>query len=169
MFDCERNGASRRCISRSASPTRMAASYIDGTFQIVSWSGRLWWRSRMLVTPWVIARFPDDSTTITRSSFFSYTRIFVNVSMWSTPALVRESDAKIMPLSRRRAQQYVIWAKLGPRLRGDDWARSLLDGGGGEEAALDLGREVLHGDEESGQVFVQAAREDVGDAPVLQP
>ena len=33
------------------------------------------------------------------------TRIFVNVETWSTPALVRESEAKIMPASRRRATQ----------------------------------------------------------------
>ena len=106
MLACDRNGPSRRAISRSASPTSAAASYIERTFQMVSsLSAAAAWRSRMLVTPCVIARLPEESVTITRSSFFSYTRILVNVAMWSTPALVRESEAKIIPESRRRATQ----------------------------------------------------------------
>ncbi len=61
----------------------------------------------MLVTPCVMARLPDESSTITRSSFFSYTFILQNVAMWSTPALVRESEAKSMPESSSKATQYV--------------------------------------------------------------
>jgi hypothetical protein len=34
-------------------------------------SSALEWRSRMLITPWVIARLPEESVTMTRSSFFS--------------------------------------------------------------------------------------------------
>ena len=87
-------------------PTNVTASYIEFAFQIVSTpSSALACRSRMLTTPCVMARLPEERTTITRSSFFSYTRIFEKVAMWSTPALVRESLAKIMPVSRRSATQ----------------------------------------------------------------
>jgi hypothetical protein len=53
----------------------------------------------------VIDRFPDDSVTITRSPGLTNVRIFENREIWSTPALVRESDAKIMPASSVIATQ----------------------------------------------------------------
>ena len=46
---------------------------------------------------WVIDRLPDDSMTITRSPGCTNVRIFEKRAIWSTPALVRESDAKIIP------------------------------------------------------------------------
>ena len=51
----------------------------------------------MLIAFCVIDRLPDDSMTMTRSPSRANTRILEKRAIWSTPALVRESDAKIMP------------------------------------------------------------------------
>ena len=53
----------------------------------------------------VVARLPDESTTITRSPGTSHTIILLKIAMLSGPALVRESDAKTMPSSTRAATQ----------------------------------------------------------------
>ena len=59
----------------------------------------------MLSAFWVMDRLPDDSVTITRSPSFAMTRIFEKRAIWSTPALVRESEAKSIPASRDMATQ----------------------------------------------------------------
>jgi hypothetical protein len=56
----------------------------------------------------VIDRLPEDIVTIIRSPSFFHTRILEKRAIWSTPAFVRESDAKIMPASSAMATQYVI-------------------------------------------------------------
>jgi hypothetical protein len=48
---------------------------------------------------------PAVTTTTTRSSGTSKTFILQNVATWSTPALVRESEAKTMPSSTAAATQ----------------------------------------------------------------
>ena len=59
----------------------------------------------MLIAFCVIDRLPDDSMTITRSPWRTNVRILEKREIWSTPALVRESDAKIIPASRDIATQ----------------------------------------------------------------
>ena len=59
----------------------------------------------MLIAFCVIDRLPEDSMTMTRSPSLAKTRIFEKRAIWSTPALVRESEAKIMPASSDIATQ----------------------------------------------------------------
>jgi hypothetical protein len=59
----------------------------------------------MLVTAWVIARLPAVCSTNTRSPGFCRTVVLRKVLMWSTPALVRESDRKTSPVSSSMATQ----------------------------------------------------------------
>src|SRR5437763_9014516 len=56
----------------------------------------------------VPARFPELNKTITRSPRRSNTVILQNLAMLSMPALVRESEAKIIPLSSITPIQYVM-------------------------------------------------------------
>ena len=53
----------------------------------------------------VIDRLPEHSVTMTRWPSAANTFIFEKRAIWSTPALVRESDAKIMPASSDMATQ----------------------------------------------------------------
>src|SRR4051794_4037950 len=69
--------------------------------------------SRILSAFWVIDRLPDERDTITRSPSCAKVRIFEKRETWSTPALVRESDANTMPASRDIATQYVIAGDFG--------------------------------------------------------
>ena len=57
------------------------------------------------MTACVPAKLPELRSTMTRSPLRSNTVILQNVDTLSSPALVRESDAKIMPLSRRTPTQ----------------------------------------------------------------
>jgi hypothetical protein len=59
----------------------------------------------VLTTVCVVARLPEFSSTSTRSSAVCSTVIFENVDTWSTPALVRESEANSSPSSRAIATQ----------------------------------------------------------------
>ena len=74
---------------RWLSPPRMRWSIMDSAFCVID-------------------RLPEDSATMTRSPSSANTRIFEKRAMWSTPALVRESEAKIMPASSAMATQYVM-------------------------------------------------------------
>ncbi len=60
----------------------------------------------------VPARLPELRSTSTRSPLRSNTVILQNLAMLSTPALVRESEAKIMPSSRFTPMQYVTFVVL---------------------------------------------------------
>jgi len=51
------------------------------------------------ITACVPARFPELNKTMTRSPRRSNTVILQNLAMLSTPALVRESEAKMIPWS----------------------------------------------------------------------
>ena len=53
----------------------------------------------MLIAFCVIDRLPEDSDHDDAVAVVSKTRILEKRAMWSTPALVRESDAKIIPAS----------------------------------------------------------------------
>jgi hypothetical protein len=59
----------------------------------------------MLIAFCVMDRLPDDNMTITRSPGRTKVRILEKRDTWSTPALVRESEAKIIPASRDIATQ----------------------------------------------------------------
>ena len=56
-------------------------------------------------------RLPADSSTMKRSSGFSYTIILRNELIWSSPALVRESDRNTSPAWSLMATQYVMAIK----------------------------------------------------------
>jgi hypothetical protein len=60
---------------------------------------------RRVVALWVIERLPEDRITTSRSSGTLKVYILRKVEIWSTPALVRESDANTMPASSIRATQ----------------------------------------------------------------
>ncbi len=81
-------------------------SNIDGAFHRCMWESppRARWSS-VLSAFCVIDRLPEDSVTITRWPSRAKIRILENRAIWSTPALVRESDAKIIPASRDMATQ----------------------------------------------------------------
>ena len=69
---------------------------------------------------WVPARLPELRSTITRSPARSNTVILQNFAKLSRPALVLESDAKIMPSSSLMPTQYVtLAASRGPALAGE--------------------------------------------------
>jgi hypothetical protein len=59
----------------------------------------------MLMAFCVMDRLPEDSMTITRSPGTTNVRILEKRETWSTPALVRVSDAKIIPASSDIATQ----------------------------------------------------------------
>ena len=100
---------SRRSISRIALATSLAASNITRAFQrlgvLLPASQRL---SNKPMTAWVPARFPELNNTMTRSPRYSNTVILQNFEMLSTPALVRESEAKTNPSSSITPTQYVM-------------------------------------------------------------
>jgi hypothetical protein len=92
--------------SRNASPIRRATSNIDSAFHSVRRSSPARLRcSRRLSAFCVMERLPDESVVMTRSPSRANTFIFENRAIWSTPALVRESDAKIIPASSAMATQ----------------------------------------------------------------
>ncbi len=106
MLFCIRYGPSRVFTSRSASPSSAATSNIDSAFHRFGTLSPARARcSRMLMAFCVIDRLPDDSETISLSPARWNTRIFEKRAIWSTPALVRESDAKIIPASSDIATQ----------------------------------------------------------------
>src|SRR6185436_6454169 len=106
---CIRNGPSRLFASRSESPIRRATSNIDVAFHRLRELSPAFARSSSMLSAFcVMDRLPDDSVTIVRSPSLAITRILEKRAIWSTPALVRESDAKIIPASRHMATQYVI-------------------------------------------------------------
>src|SRR5580698_9127699 len=61
-----------------------------------------------LITACVPARLPELSRTITRSPGRSNTVILQNLAKLSTPAFVRESDARTIPSLSKMPIQYVI-------------------------------------------------------------
>jgi hypothetical protein len=106
MLFCSRYPASRTRTSRTASPSIRATSNIDFAF-ITFGMGSLWrLRSSSTLTAFCVSdRLPDDSMTTTRSPAWANTRILEKRAIWSKPALVRESDAKIIPASSAIATQ----------------------------------------------------------------
>jgi hypothetical protein len=70
---------------------------------LLSGSSPRWVNTLMIA--WVPARLPELRRTITRSPLRSNTVILQNLAKLSIPALVRESDAKIMPSSSRTPTQ----------------------------------------------------------------
>ena len=60
---------------------------------------------KRLATACEVARLPAVSMMMLRSPSTPKVYIFLNVEMWSTPALVRVSEAKTMPSFRLRAAQ----------------------------------------------------------------
>src|SRR6185295_6030736 len=123
-------------MSRMASATSIATSNIVRALQRfppASPASQRWLST--LITACVPARLPELSKTITRSHRRSNTVILQNRATLSMPALVRESDAKIIPVSSVTPMQYVIPSaysqlisqQLGHRLQllhvlGDDLA-----------------------------------------------
>src|SRR5262249_49923965 len=124
--------------------------------------------SRMLRAFCVSERLPELSATMIRSPSRAKTRILEKRAIWSTPALVRESDAKIIPASSDMATQYVI---KQPGLRDGgilpDRVRALV--GRHEEVPVDLGTDLGDSIEELHKVLVQAELDDVVGLPVTQP
>ena len=77
------------------------------------------WFNR-LITAWVPARLPELSRTMTRLPPRSNTVILQNLAKLSMPAFVRESEAKIIPLSSMTPMQYVMqfaWYALDSTVR----------------------------------------------------
>src|SRR6185503_14275214 len=100
---------SRLSTARVASDTQVTASNIVRAVHRLHLPSSTSPRClRMLITACVPARFPELRSTMTRSPSRSNTVILQNFDTLSSPALVRESDAKIMPLSRRTPTQYVM-------------------------------------------------------------
>ena len=79
-------------------PTMRAAANMDSA-AIRSWPALASpsCRERMLTTDWVTERLPAVSNTNSRSPGRSNTNILRKVETRSTPALVRESEAKARP------------------------------------------------------------------------
>src|SRR5689334_21552745 len=124
----------------------------------------------MLIAFCVTDRLADDSMTITRSASRANTRIFEKRAIWSTPAFVRESDAKIMPASSDMATQYVMRKRMNYSSQHDDHnddysPRRLI--GGHEERAVHFVAEPRHMFQEIGQIFVEPEIHDVVGAPVV--
>jgi hypothetical protein len=83
-----------------------AMSNIDSALDRLSESSWAWVRSCSMLSAFcVIDRLPDDSVTITRSPSVAMMRILEKRAIWSTPAFVRESEAKSIPASRFMATQ----------------------------------------------------------------
>ncbi|MFO1414334.1 MAG: hypothetical protein U1F10_10605 [Burkholderiales bacterium] len=106
MLFCTRYGPSRVFTSRSESPRSRATSNIDSAFHRCIWlSPPRDFISRMLSAFWVIDRLPEHMVTMTRLPSRANTFILEKRAIWSTPALVRESEAKIIPASSDMATQ----------------------------------------------------------------
>src|SRR5450432_705879 len=104
-----RYSPSRRSMSRIASAVSVATSNMVRAFQRLEVA--LPAEQRLFSTPmtaWVPARLPELRKMMTRSARRSNTVILQNFAMLSTPALVRESDANIIPLSSITPIQYVM-------------------------------------------------------------
>src|SRR5450432_2346322 len=99
----------RSSTSRIASETTTAISNIVRTLQMFgtpSCASPLCFRT--LTTACVPARLPELNSTITRSPMRSKTVILQNCAKLSTPAWVRESDARTIPSLSRIPTQYVM-------------------------------------------------------------
>src|SRR5579859_1161193 len=104
-----RYGWSRRSMSRIAFDTSPATSNIvrtDHTVGDPSFASPFCLST--LMTACVPARLPELRRTRTRSLGRSRTVILQNEAKLSTPAWVRESDAKMIPSFRRMPTQYVM-------------------------------------------------------------
>src|SRR5215468_4401491 len=127
--------------------------------------------SRSVSAFWVTDRLPELRMTMTRSAGRSYTVILRKLETWSTPALVRESDANTMPPSSRTPTQYVM-----PRLGSGAKAAILRDRaplrrslvGGNEEVLVDLEVERADLVDELHEVFVEADFEDAVGLAVVE-
>ena len=106
MLFCTRYGPSRVFTSRSESPSSRATSNIDCAFhRCISLSPARAFCSKIDSAFCVIDRLPEHSVTMTRCPSAANTFILVKRAIWSTPAFVRESDAKIIPASSDMATQ----------------------------------------------------------------
>ncbi len=92
-----------------ALPTQRAASNRFGQLSRLDSPWVLMRSASRLSAPCVMARLPADISTITRSPARSNTVVLRKVLIWSTPALVRESDRNTRPASSSIATQYVMW------------------------------------------------------------
>ena len=108
MLFCIRYGPSRVFTSRSASPSSRATSNIDVRVPQVQLRCRR--RARCcssdverVLRDRQVARGQRDDDAVARRA--AKTRILEKRAIWSTPALVRESDAKIIPASSDMATQ----------------------------------------------------------------
>src|SRR5271168_532254 len=109
MLFSSRYPASRFSISRVASETSVTTSNIvRAPKRLVAASPSAQRCVNTLMTAWVPARFPELSKTTTRLPRRSNTVILQNLAKLSTPAFVRESEAKIMPSSSITPMQYVM-------------------------------------------------------------
>ncbi len=103
---------SRSCTWRTAAPSTRAASNMLRAFQMVmgspSTSSLICVVCRISRTDCEMLRLPADSSTMKRSPAFSYTIILRNELIWSSPALVRESDRNTSPALSLMATQYVM-------------------------------------------------------------
>src|SRR5690606_24148001 len=105
--------------SFTAFPTSFAVWNMDGISRRVGARSltALARSSSMLTTDCVVARFPADISTMTRSPGTSQTRILRKVEMESMPALVRVSDMNTSPRSIFSPTQYVI-ESIWPQISG---------------------------------------------------
>src|SRR5689334_4717121 len=104
-----RKGASRRSMSRTASATRTTTSNIVRAVHRLGDPPETSLRCfSRLITACVPARLPELSKMITRSPDRSNTVILQNEAKLSTPACVRESDARTIPSLSKMPIQYVI-------------------------------------------------------------
>src|SRR5450432_173658 len=126
-----RKGLSRRSISLTASDTSTATSNIVRAVHrlIGPDSTCARWRST-LITACVPARLPELSSVRTRAPTRSNTVILQNLAMLSTPALVRESEARTRPPSSNTPTQYVIHESYVDRRRRQSRPRGQAPSGG---------------------------------------
>ncbi len=101
--------ASRSSVSRIASETSRATSNIVvAPSRLVVAAPSAHRCVSTLTIAWVPARFPPElSSTITRLPGISNTVILQNLATLSTPAFVRESEAKMSPSFSITPMQYV--------------------------------------------------------------
>src|SRR6266404_1894486 len=108
-----RKGASRRSMSRTASETSTATSNMVRAFHRLGGpSGTSLRCFSTLITACVPAKLPELSKISTRSPGRSNTVILQNLAKLSTPACVRESDARTIPSLSRMPTQYVMYGAL---------------------------------------------------------
>ncbi len=106
MLLCIRKGPSLVFASRSESPMSRATSNIDRALPRLSELSPARARSSSVLSAFcVMDRLPDESVTITRSPSCTMVRSLEKRAIWSTPAFVRESEAKSIPASRDMATQ----------------------------------------------------------------